>query len=837
MNARFARARHLPLAVMFLVGFAALYLVAAMGPFHLPQPPAYSESGGAAHVEGLIASEVYTSADALPFSPPSQRVLWGYLGRVQSLSARTFLAGSGMLLALFAAGAVIGLRPRTRQAGIVVALSALMLLSGLSSLRVSAGWDEFYINLRHSQNVIDHGVYSVNAGERIESTVDLVPFLAAGEVSKLTGVLPDNVAFAFGFLGNILIVAAVFAFARKLTQSDAGSLVMAAFASVFPPVIFVGASGFMATLFAGCILWTYFLLLERRGRWSFRAYVLLGLLPLVRLEAIELGLLVWGLGAGASAWTQRAAGRRLDSWLHRSWRILAWRFLAVLLPFVLLSVARRAFFGYAIPIPVALKNTQGEVDYLIAGSVQLREFYAIFGLGPMLLVAAVPTTLLLARKGRRYWAPYAALSLFSLTYLVGGGDWFPGNWARYWIPLLSFSFLLASAAVYLAVATWSRRIALWTMAALLMLFAAVYVRRPGSAYFEALTRLRTGGNGWERVDQLARLGNLLGRTTATSWRIGSPEVATIMFFAHRDLVDLLGIGNPDVAFAPLAPMIPGDRLHRRRLPATLEERKPEVLALYEAAVRNRAYTDLERLQGDVRELMFTQRMQDIAYYRVGSYDYIQALGYRALTVQAGSDLFTYWVHESVLPAHRDKLKAAGFSPRGMIHVPYDIDSTLSWRFRPTSAQFAGLHQRRRDASVAVTWVDSPQGPGELPIAGPPQRGATFSSWSATAGRRGTLRMVLRTSEGMGELRLPLALGPDASKITMHLAYAESHEVVRDIPIPQGLSNRWLTLRIKVPVTRTPLELVVTDDGTAVGQWFAVAAPWWMGEKPAPSVAR
>lgn len=98
-------------------------------------------------------------------------------------------------------------------------------------------------------------------------------------------------------------------------------------------------------------------------------------------------------------------------------------------------------------------------------------------------------------------------------------------------------------------------------------------------------------------------------------------------------------------------------------------------------------------------------------------------------------------------------------------------------------------------------------------------------------------MVLRASEGMGELRLPLALGPDASKITMHLAHAGSHEVVRDIPVPQGLSNRWLTLRIKVPVTSTPLELVVTDGGTALGQWFAVAAPWWMGEKPAPSVAR
>lgn len=822
---------------MLLVGFSALYLVAAMGPFHLPRPPAYSEDGGAAQVEGLIASEVFTAPDALPFSPPSQRVLWGNLGRVQSLSARTFLACSGLLFAVFIGAAALGLRARTRHAGIAVALSALILLSGLASLRVSGGWDEFYINLRHSQNIIDHGMYSVNAGERIESTVDLVPFLAAGAVSKLTGVLPDNIAFAFGFLGNILIVAAVFAFARKLTQSDAGSLVIAAFASVFPPVIFVGASGFMATLFAGCILWTYFLLLEKRGRWSFRAHVLLGLLPLVRLEAIALGLLVWGLLAGAATWTHRTAGRRLHSWLHRSWRIFAWRLLAVLLPFVLLSVARRAFFGYAIPIPVAFKNTQGEVDYLIAGAVQLREFYAIFGLGPMLLVAAVPTALLLAGKGRRYWAAYSALTLFSLTYLVGGGDWFPGGWARYWIPLLSFTFLLASTAVYVAVAAWNRRIALWTMTALLMLFAAVYARRPGSAYSDAVARLRTGGNGWERVDQLARLGSLLGQTSATSWRIGSPEVATIMFFAHRDLVGLLGIDNPDVALAPLAPMIPGDRLHRRRRPETLEERKPEVLALYDPAVRNRAFTDLERLQADVRELMFTQRMQDIAYYRVGSYDYIQALGFRSLTVQAGSDLFTYWVHELVLPAHRDKLAAAGFTPRGMIHVPYDIDPRLSWRFRPTSARLAGLHRLRRDASVDVTWADSPQGPGQSSIGGPRQRRATYSSWRATAGHRETLRMVLGASDGMGELRLPLALGPDANGITIHLAHAVSHAVVREIPVPQGLSNRWLTVRIEVPVTPTPLELVVTDGGTAVGQWFAVAAPWWMGEKPAPSVVR
>ena len=829
--------RNTPRAVMLGLSFAALYLAVAMGPFHLPHPPAYSESGGAARVVGLITSEVFTAPAAFPFLPPSQRLLWGSLHWVQSLFVQQFLACGGFLLTVFAAGAALSMQSRMRRAGISVALTALMLLSGLASMRLSEGWDEFYINLRHSQNIIDHGKYSVNVGERIESTVDLVPFLAAGIVSKQTGVLPDNVAVAIGLIGNILIVTAVFAFARRLTRSDAGSLVIAAFASVFPPVISVGASGFMATLFAGSILWALFLLLEMRGRWSFRAYLLFGLLSLVRMEAIALGLLVWGLGAGAAAWKHRSAGQRLLPWLRRSWRIFAWRLLAVLLPFVLASLVRRAVFGYAIPIPVAFKNTQGDVDYLIAGAVQLREFFAIFGLGPILLVAAVPTSLLLVRKGWRYEVAYTALTLFSLMYLVGGGDWFPGRWARYWIPLLSFTFLLASAAVYRTVAAWRLRLAPWMLTAMLVVFVAVYAQRPGSAYADTVARLRTGGSGWERVDHLARLGNLLGKTSATSWRIGSPEVATIMFFADRDLVGLLGIDNPDVAFAPLAPMVPGDRLHRRRRPETLELRKPEMLALYEPAVRNRAFSDLVHLQGDVQSLMFTQYMKDVAYYRVGSYDYVQALGFHSLTVQAGNDLFTYWVNESVLPVHREKLLAAGFSPRGVIHVPYEIDPQLTWRFRPAGARLATLHKLRRDAAVDIRWVGDIDTARPVPIADFRPTRMTFSSWSGTAGHRRTLRIVLGPNEGMGELRLPLALGSETSTVTMFLANAESHEVLQEIPVPRGLPKQWLIVRIKVPVTPVPLELVVTDGGTAAGQWFAVSPPWWMGEKPSGAVAR
>jgi len=814
-----------------IVLFAGLALAMANGPFHLPYQRLRADAGGATDVTGVVASELYAARSITDstFAPPSRRILGGAITVVMEWSKKSFLLLFGGLAALSALGAALAMRPRTRRVGVAISLAGLVALSAVGSLRLSDGWDEFYINLRHSQNIITHGTYSMNASERVEATVDLVPFAAAGLVSRWTGVLPDDVAMAFGLSGNALLIIGVFAFVLATTTSVGLALVMAAFTAVFPPLLFVGFSGFMATFFGGLILAALYLFLIRRGRWSFRAHILLGLLTFVRVEAVALGLLLWGLTLCGGAWRNLSPAKRRAAWIRRAWRPLGARLLAIALPFVLLSLGRYAFFGHALPVPVVFKNTNGNFGYLFTGALQIREFYHAFSLGPALLVCAVPVALLLVARGWRWFAAALALLLFSLTYLTGGGDWFPIGWARYWIALFALLIVLSASALHNVLRALRVPLASTIVTGAFAAYALHAALTPKTAFSEAGSHLVLSHKvRWNRVDDLARLGSLLRRTSDSTWRIGSPEVATIMFFAQRDIVGLMGIDNWEVAQAPLMPTGPGDRLHRRRNPQTLERHRPEIIALYEPAVTVRPYQSRLIAQRDVQRQLMPNFAEEIGYFRAGSYDFLQALGYHSLTVQDGTHLFTYWIHASVLPAHLAKLKAAGFAPQGIIHIPYNLPDSLTHRYRASTGAFADLHARRADAVAQVALAGAAAERALLPtIKGTAPFGALFTTADDTPPRGGTVRFALTPSR-LGELRVPIALGPTDGNVTLTLRRVAHHTVVEEVPVPEGIGNRWLVLRAKMPVDQGALELVGEDHGASRG-WFAIGRPWWMGE--------
>lgn len=806
------------------LGGAGLWLLGRL-PAVLPQVPAYSEAGGVARVEGVITSEVFIRSAPLAFTPPSRRVLWGLLDAVQSMPAGQF----GVLLLAAVIAFALGVRAagvdRWRMRAPVAALAALVVLSGLLSLRLSSGWDEFYINLRHSQNVIDHARYSLNAADRIEATVDLAPFLAAGVVGRITGVLPDNVALLCGFFGNVLLIAFAFLFVRRLTARAAAACVAAACMALFPPVLYVGASGFMGTLFAGGVLACLYPLVLLRGRWSFRGIMLLGLLPLVRIEAAALGALIWGLTIVAAVVRQWRRQRRLTRWARRSAHVHAWRLFALLGPFVALAAARKAYFGFAIPIPVSFKNTNGDVSYVVQGLRQLFDVARTLDAGAVLLVFAFPVALLLVRRGARLAIAFASLALFSLTYVVGGGDWFPLTWARYWIPMLAFALVVALASMHALLRALKVRRPTLMLIATVLLVAGVSLDDASSAVSSVFDDVRFGGSNWRRVDQLARLGDLFRRTSTPDWRIGSPEVATMMFFAERDVVGLLGVDNPDVAFAPLTPIDPGDRVHRRRNPETLEAKRPAFVALYEPSMRAQPFVNLRQLQSRFRELVRPIE----GYYRAGSFDYLQAIGYRAVTVQADSDVFTYWVHDAVYDAHRRRLIAEGFAPQGVIHAPYLVAPGISRRFRPSSAHYAALHHERADAVDHVVLEGAMRASAAPPNVRRPVGGSVVGSW-AGAPARGVARFALSTSHGFGELRVPVLQGSASAGLALRLVDAASRDTVARIALPQGYVGEWLTLRVRAPVGGRALELVAIDAGDDAEAWIAVGAPWWMGER-------
>jgi hypothetical protein len=275
-------------------------------------------------------------------------------------------------------------------------------------------------------------------------------------------------------------------------------------------------------------------------------------------------------------------------------------------------------------------------------------------------------------------------------------------------------------------------------------------------------------------------------------------------------------------------------LHRRRNPATLERRRPELLALYEPAASVKPYESRLGAQREVQNLLMPDYAQEIGYYRAGSYDFLQALGYHSLTAQEGTHIFTYWVLESALAAHLARLAAAGFTHQGVIHIPYAPPDSTTRRFQPATGAFASLHALRADAAAMIRATGAVSDHAALPkLRGPMPPGAIYSSLAAEPSR-GALRIAL-TPTSLGELRIPIALGPTDGNVTMTLAHAADHAVVQAIPVPQGVPKRWLLLRVKVPAGREPLELVIEDHGAA-GGWFAVGRPWWMGEgSPFPSI--
>lgn len=799
---------------------------------HWPWPASYAESGGVARVEGVIASELFVSRDSLPFASPSSQLLGGHLDQIQRMSAPAFL----MLPALASTIGVIGVcgvllfQGRSRRWSAVIAIAGFATASMMVSLRVSTGWDEFYLNLRHSQNLMLHGSYSLNAFERVEATVDLLPLAAAGMVSRVSGHSPDDLLLLMGLLGTLLLLSAASAFVWRVTRSLTTGILVGAWIATLPPVLHIGATGFTATLFSGLLLWTLYAFLELRGPWSFRAYVNLGLLPLVRIESLAVGAGTWCGVVVRSVWRHRRDRRGFHHWLRRSGRILGWRGIAVFLPFLAMSAIRALVFGFPIPLPVLHKAAEGDLAYLRAGIMQFHDVTEILGLGPVILLAALLLPGFFGSRGWRYTVAFAALGLMSCGYVMGGGDWFPASWARYWLPMLAFTLVCIACALHLVLRVSGRVSRTFAVGGLILVATALGYEAPRSAARAIVTRAAAGGSGWGRVDSLASLGRLLSLTTDSTWRIASSEVATIMYFARRDVVGLLGVENPDIALAPIAPLEPGNRFHRRRNPATLEHRLPEVIAFGEAAFRSGALQDVDDIQAAVRENLYDNRRQmvDFAYYRAGSYDWLQALGYQSVTVHAGPDLFTYWVRDSVLERHRALLRARGFQAGGVIHIPYHVSSSVSRRFRPTSAAWSAFYARRRPAAETIVTHGAARLAGALPSGVDRVHDAYYSTADFGGAAIGKVRMRLSRGFGQHELRLPLLLGEQPGGVSVRLLDSASGSTIAEIPVPRRLGAQWLTFRVRVPTTQSPVDLVVSDTGRTRGQWFSVGAPWWMG---------
>jgi len=627
----------------------------------------------------------------------STRIFSGVLSKIQTMPANDFkLIFTCLIMAILSL--IVTSRFLLSKWLILVVLGLISALSILVSIRLSEGWDEFFINLRHAYMLNHHGIYSINAHSFIEATVDLIPVL----FTALMGYVGINLIDAFiitSLLGNIGLIVVTYFIIYKLTKNETWSLITSLIVGLYPNVIFIGATGFTALLFCSWLLVaSYFILYTNR---IFLGLALLSTLTLVRTEGILFATLLF---------TYQYVLRPLPEIIRTGkWReplrqgFIYSSFIAF--PFILSLIVRRLVYGYSIPNPITFKNTGFDSSFLSVGLDRLMQMSSSHDLPIMMtLMALLFTANVFAWKNKSnldQWRAgiYKLLSLtaiglvFIVPYYIGGGDWFPITWNRYGLP---FNLVMVLSSMTLLYGAFKFGLDRWVGTAALFVFCCSIAvgyqktgfQRDGNIFLAALYQVNNSTeNRWSRVDRLASLGQLLGEVLPRDAIIASPEEATIMYFSGLEMIGLLGVSNPSITAMPFQPMSQGDILHRKRAYKAVAQSRPDVIALYDPAVLGDFKDDHDsasKIHSVVQKEMFNQSMVDISYYRVGSYSALEKIGYRHITVANHDKVFSLFIGSRIYDDVVKSLLSHEYKYIGSDKIFYAVSPQLSKKYVPSA---------------------------------------------------------------------------------------------------------------------------------------------------------
>lgn len=556
----------------------------------------------------------------------------------------------------------------------VLALATNVMLS----FRLGSAWDEFYLNLKHSWVFRESGSFSYNLSGPAEATVDFLPYLLAGMLGKL-GLPLEETVIGINLSGNIIILLLASKIWQRLNVPfrvcDFGLVLM----TFFPPTIYIGTSGFTAGLFSATILLGTYLWMIKQPIGSIGV---LAMLPLIRVEGIIFNFVGWVV-ISYGEWRDRGS-RPLGSVFFRCW----WSGVGLVTPFLVLSLWRFFYFGSFLPNPVIYKNTHFDLRYLEKGVRQLRECMSIYN---MALIGSVLVGVLLFRwwarerfRGAEVGLMVAVWASIILTafYYLNGGDWFPVIWARYCMPALVLTWVLFVAAVGWCAGRLGPRLGIVVC---LIAFALVLWPNQQSAFRQTYGEANSSMNRWPRVEILAAFGQLLKQTSSPGDVIASSEVATTMYFAERDLLDLLGVANREIAMSRVDPIRGfGDTMHMRRNPETIRRHKPQFICYYGSEnVSDSDYThaSLDQLVEEIKSKGFDTNKPEILFYRIGHLEGIKEQGYRHVSVFIGRYLFAYFVSAEAFDKHCIALRNFGMKEVGKGFVSVEVPEYVLSRFK------------------------------------------------------------------------------------------------------------------------------------------------------------
>ena len=581
-----------------------------------------------------------------------------------------------VLIGLVTAVACAGVARRRAGGWLWAAYAATGVAFTALTFLVSDPWDEVFINLRHSDYLAEYGSFSFQRHQPVEGIVDFLPYFVLGLLHKLGAPLFDS-SLLMSLAGGLACLGAMVSLQRAVGMPDHTRALACAGLSLLPPLAYNAGQGFATTLLAAAALWSAQLLFfAERPRLGF---CLLATIPLIRLEGALFVALFWGLWAGQQL---------LQDKQHRVQRLGRALLIGVALavPTLLLTTYRLLHYGSAVPAPVRYKSTLGSLYYFQIGLENLQLDLIGGGALGFIVVCAVSFGLLFggsrasldsvsASKARLLMLLTGAFLVYVLPYYVSGGDWFPHYWGRYMLPFTVFSAATAVALSWLASTqgTPRRKQLAAASAALVLLGYLLPVLMPSSAdYYSPLAQLwrhidkEAPGRGDLRVQRLSQVGLHLGATTRPDDVIASSELATVMFHAKRDALDLLGVTNEAIIAEPLVERpLPFAQpvVHRRKTPDLIARARPAIVFPYDFYVDGmRVAPQLDDSDERVTQRTHTELVvwHEHMTFRGMRPQRLFELGYTVLVAIQRDFAAMYFVSKDALQPHLRRLKQQGF---------------------------------------------------------------------------------------------------------------------------------------------------------------------------------
>ncbi len=547
---------------------------------------------------------------------------------------------------------------RLGQVSKVIAYSIFI----LSTLLLFQPWDEVFVNLQHSYNLAVHGTYSFSAINRVEGTVDFLPYFIFGILAKLGFPLLELLYFQ-GVVGGLLCLWAGQKILKKLDFPHASVIGLSTLV-FYIPLLLNSSHGFTTPYFAAAILWAlYFLLFEEK---PVLTLILFSLIPLIRVEGIWFVLVMGAL-------------------FHK--RLPTKQLVSSVIPFVCLSMWRYWYFGSALPIPVEYKASLGNFFFFVFGmrnfAADMISTHTVTALAVIFLIGKVLPS---SKAFKNAYTTLIGLIIFSFPYYLSGGDWFPSCWARYLLPFSLFAVVVALArlAEYLKQNKANR---IFVVFAIVIVFCMEQLPLFGSyqRYLDyaiaprkvlAEVRPRAMPAIPYRVHYLSQVGRHLLKTTLPTDRIATSELSTISYFAERESLDMLGITNKEIASMPLraTPSLwrksPRENelpylIFKRLNPALIDKYHPEYIYAFDFMMAS-LMKDVPVEEWSNEKLLaafarWQTKFKGLTTPVYGELEKLMAKGYSPVIVLYGNEFCTlYFVSDAVKQRHFDSLKANGF---------------------------------------------------------------------------------------------------------------------------------------------------------------------------------